>query len=131
MRNYAVQPNVVSYRCGACFTVLSLVCSEGYLLHLIDLLFSAAITACERSGQWTIAKQLLEEMCTAGLEPDVIVYNAVLSAFAKGGQYERAIFLLDEMRGRGLKPDSISYSCCLLGKFSGSTQLPMCLSIFF
>jgi pentatricopeptide repeat protein len=70
--------------------------------------YNAAISACEKGGQWEKALQLLEEMQAKGVEPDVITYSATISACEKGGQWEKALQLLEEMRAKGLKPDVIT-----------------------
>ena len=72
--------------------------------------FSAAISACEKGGQWERALSLLDEMRERGVTPDVISFNAVISACEKAGKWERALWLLDEMRTRhGLAPTACTY----------------------
>jgi pentatricopeptide repeat protein len=41
---------------------------------------SAAISACEKGGQWEKVLQLLEEMRAKGVKPDVTTYAAVIGA---------------------------------------------------
>jgi pentatricopeptide repeat protein len=74
--------------------------------------YSAAISACEKGGQWEKALQLLEEMRAKDVEPNVITYNATTSACEKGGQCEKALQLLEEMRAKGVEPNVITYSEC-------------------
>ena len=62
------------------------------------LIYSAAITACERAKNkkyWRHALVLFDEMKRAGIAPDAIIYNAAISACEKGSQWERALELLE------------------------------------
>ena len=72
--------------------------------------YSAAISACEKGGQWKHALRVLEEMRSSGTKPTVISYSAAISACEKGGQWERALELLEEMKSTGVEPDVISYN---------------------
>ena len=75
--------------------------------------FSAAISACEKGGQWERALALLEEMRERAWSRNVISFNAAISACEKGGRWERALSLLDEMREAGVEPDVISFSAAI------------------
>ena len=46
--------------------------------------YSAAISACEKGGQWQRALQLLEDMQAKGIPADTITYSAAISACEKG-----------------------------------------------
>merc|ERR1711966_224535 len=70
--------------------------------------YSAAISACGKSGQWKTALLLLKEMRGADLTPNVITYSAAISACEKGGQREKALSLLKQMRGLGLKSNAVT-----------------------
>ena len=49
-------------------------------LELNIITYSAAISACEKGGQWERAVALLDEARERGLEPTIITYNAVMEA---------------------------------------------------
>ena len=66
---------------------------------------SAAITACECSGQWQLAMELL-----APVPPNLVMCNAALSACAQGAQWQLALELLVSMRHESLQADVISYN---------------------
>ena len=75
--------------------------------------FSAAISACEKGGQWERALLLLDEMRRCGVKQDIFGFSAAISACAKGGQWERALSLLNEMRESGVEPNEFSYSSAI------------------
>jgi pentatricopeptide repeat protein len=75
--------------------------------------YNAAISACEKSGQWEKALELLREMDNRIIKPKVISYCAAISACEKGCQWEKALELLREMDKRGIKPDVISYNAAI------------------
>ena len=49
--------------------------------------YTAAMSACEKGGQWQRVLEFLEGMPQRALTPNVISYNAATSACAKGGQW--------------------------------------------
>ena len=53
-------------------------CKEGVTGNVIS--FNAAISACEKGGQWQRALLLLDDMCMAGVTMDVISFSASESA---------------------------------------------------
>ncbi|CAK0868361.1 unnamed protein product [Prorocentrum cordatum] len=74
---------------------------------------NAAISACEKCGQWQRALVLLGEAEETSAEPDVLSYNAAISACDKGGKWQFAWLLINALRGNTLKPDCISYSAAI------------------
>ena len=53
--------------------------------------YSAAISACEKAGDWVRALQLLQGMATSLVEANAISYNAAISACEKAGDWVRAL----------------------------------------
>merc|ERR1712032_1644394 len=85
--------------------------SGGFLIHGIALVcYSAAISACEKGGQWQQALSLLSEKLESKLEPDIISYSAGITACEKGGAWHLALSLLIGMRESKLDPDVATYS---------------------
>ena len=74
--------------------------------------YSAAISACEKAGQWE-ALSLLREMPAAGLRPNVVSYNAAISACEKAGRCDDALSLLQKMREDGVQPNVISFNAAI------------------
>ena len=60
--------------------------NERYSVAQNTITYNAAISACEKGGQWERALVLLDEMGVAGVAPDAITYNSAISACAKGGE---------------------------------------------
>ena len=53
--------------------------------------YSAAISACEKAGDWVRALQLLQGMANSLVEANTISYNAAISACEKAGDKVRAL----------------------------------------
>eukprot|EP00438_Fugacium_kawagutii_P015561 Skav229987 [mRNA] locus=scaffold1837:98903:101212:+ [translate_table: standard] len=82
--------------------------------HQNTVSYSAAISACEKAGNWSVMLLLLEEMqlsgCGEGLSeqvrPNVVTCSACIAACEKGREWRRALELLRcmgrlEVRGAG------------------------------
>eukprot|EP00973_Karenia_brevis_P007863 1067095-Karenia_brevis.AAC.1 len=54
-------------------------------LKLDVISFNAAISTCEKNGQWQYVAPLFVEMRKEDLTPDVISFSAATSACDKGG----------------------------------------------
>ena len=87
--------------------------SERYRVVPNVYTYSAAISACEKGGQWKRALELFAEMERAGVARDVVIYNAAISACEKGGQWERALELFAEMERAGVARNVITYSAAI------------------
>ena len=59
--------------------------------------YNAAISACEKGGQWEHALDLLRAMCEERVWPDTTSYNAAMSAREKGKHWEETLHLLQKM----------------------------------
>ena len=76
--------------------------------------FSAAISACEKGGQWQRALALLDEMRAARVTPDVITFSAAISACARASQPDQAMRLWSEVRtSSSLVPDIVAFNAIL------------------
>jgi pentatricopeptide repeat protein len=63
---------------------------------------SAAISACEKGGQWERAVTLFESLTGLGVQPNVVTMSAVVEALDKVRKWERAMAVIDEGTSRGL-----------------------------
>ena len=75
--------------------------------------YSAAISACEKGGQWQEALTLFEVMFKAKVQPNVFSYSAAISACEKGGQWQEALTLFDAMPKAQNQPNVISYNAAI------------------
>ena len=75
--------------------------------------YSAAISACEKAGQWQVALKLLELMVASHVQPNVISYNAVISACTQGSQWEQALNLFEPMSLNRVWPNNVSYNAAM------------------
>ena len=66
------------------------------------IMYCAAISACEKGGQWQRALQLMEDMQAEGIPADTITYSAAISACEKGRQWQRALRLMKDMQAEGI-----------------------------
>ena len=62
---------------------------RGVIQNIIS--YSAAISACEKGGQWEKPLELLKSMEVRGVEPDAISYNAAMSAFSYCPHFSHAL----------------------------------------
>mgnify|MGYP002176495480 CR=1 FL=1 len=74
--------------------------------------YSAAISACEKGGQWQHALALLQTMCDERVWPDTTSYSAAISACEKGKHWEVALELLKECK-TWTTANTISYNAAI------------------
>ncbi|CAE8660460.1 unnamed protein product [Polarella glacialis] len=82
---------------------------------------NAAISACEKGGQWQLATSLLEQMPRF---PDEISFNSAITACQKYGPWSIALSFLQQMPEVGLTPNEMSYNA-VVGAFLRSEDLAM------
>eukprot|EP00434_Breviolum_minutum_P025667 symbB.v1.2.022682.t1/scaffold2025.1/size93651/5 len=75
--------------------------------------FSAAISACEKAGEWRSALNILWEMKGRKLSADTIACSAAISACEKAAQWEVALQLLCNMQPAKLYASGITYSATI------------------
>ncbi|CAE8614196.1 unnamed protein product [Polarella glacialis] len=93
-----------------------------------EITYSAAVSACQKGGQWQLALGLLNSMPGMSLIPNEVSYNSAISACGKGGQWQLALILLSQMPDRRLVPNEISYNaaisaCEKVGQWQGALVL--------
>lgn len=65
-------------------------------------MYTAAIWTAERSGNYTFAAEVLQEMKSQGVKANCISYTGVISAAARGGRVDEAIALYEEFKEGGV-----------------------------
>eukprot|EP00898_Chlorokybus_atmophyticus_P008320 jgi/Chlat1/848/Chrsp104S01190 len=86
------------------------------------LAYNVLLKAYSRSTRPQEADRILQEMISAGVQPDRISYNAVLSAAVRGGDLNRARAVVNEMReaaeqrnDKSLLPNASTYTTLVKG----------------
>jgi pentatricopeptide repeat protein len=75
------------------------------------VVYTAAIAACTKGGQWEQALRVFEQMATdPQCSPDAVAYNHALSACASAGQWERAQAMFARMKEERVAPTGPTYS---------------------
>ncbi|CAE8673214.1 unnamed protein product, partial [Polarella glacialis] len=74
---------------------------------------NAAISACEKGGQWQFALDLLGNMPRTKLLPDVISCSAAISACEKANQWLIALNLLRSMPEMTVSPSEITWNAVI------------------
>jgi pentatricopeptide repeat domain-containing protein 1 len=62
---------------------------------------SAAISVCEKGGQWERALGLFESMKGRGLQPNITTLNAAIEAVDAASQYQSAMDKMIDARACG------------------------------
>ncbi|OLQ06731.1 Pentatricopeptide repeat-containing protein, chloroplastic [Symbiodinium microadriaticum] len=75
--------------------------------------YSAAISSCEKCGQWPQALHLLAEMQEDEVEPNVYSFSAAISACAVDGQWQNAFLVFWKMVSAGVTPNLITLNAAL------------------
>jgi pentatricopeptide repeat protein len=75
--------------------------------------YKHALRACDVSGEWRRALNILRMMREAGLAPDTLVYGNVMNACARDGRVQTVLQLLAQMRTEGLQPNAFCYNAAI------------------
>jgi len=86
----------------------------------IDMIsFNAAISACEKAGQWERVLSMLSELKKSGTTPSALSFNVAVSACQKDGQWERGLAFLSELREASMTPDVMGFNAAILASDRG------------
>lgn len=75
--------------------------------------YTAAVSACEKGGQWQIALYLLDEMPLVKVTPEVNAYCAAMTACERGGQWQAALSLFQQMQTNQISANNVAYNALL------------------
>ena len=70
--------------------------------------YTAAISVCERAGQWQKGLWILESMCASMIQADTVAYNSAIASCGNAGQWEWAIALFVKLGDQGLQCNIIT-----------------------
>lgn len=93
-------------------------------------LANAAISACDRGGQWQKALEYFDKMDQMRIPRDAITYSATISSLGKGKQWEGALRVFDHMKKSGIKADVVT-CCSLINALEKSGQWEMAEALFY
>merc|ERR1719265_3029147 len=80
------------------------------------VMFNTIIDACARVGRMESVTDLLEDMKTYGVRPNLITYSTMIKGHCQSGDIQTAFTLLGQMKlTTNLKPDEIMYNSLLDG----------------
>ena len=71
-------------------------------MEALPISYNAAISACEKGGEWVKALELLSTMVQDKVEVNTITYNAAISAYERSGRAAEAIALGEKMEAAGV-----------------------------
>ncbi|GBG65332.1 hypothetical protein CBR_g50368 [Chara braunii] len=72
--------------------------------------FNTIMHAYAMEGRWKKAMDILTQMESAGILPNVVTYNILINAFAVAGMFKQAEEIFGRMERSGMHPDVVSYS---------------------
>ena len=75
--------------------------------------YKHVLRACDLSGEWRRALNILKMMKENGLPSDTLVYGNVMNACARDGRAQTVLQLLAQMRSEGLQPNSFCYNAAI------------------
>merc|ERR1719498_104680 len=74
------------------------------------------LDACAKSSNMHRAVELLGDMRTSGVEPDIITYSTIVKGYCASGDVDRAFSVLEDMKSDDkFAPDEIMYNSILDG----------------
>jgi len=80
------------------------------------VIYTAAISACEREGATETTDLLLQQMVSKGILPTARTFNAIMAIRPKVSEtegYVQALDILRRMREEGVEPDVFSYTLAI------------------
>merc|ERR1719408_18402 len=85
-------------------------------IDLSIVMYNTLIDACARCGRMDHLPQILEDMKSNHLKPNVITYSTMLKGHCQNGNIQEGFAILEQMRKDAkLKPDEIVYNSLLDG----------------
>ena len=74
---------------------------------------SAAISACEKAGQWKAACEVLRFSATARIRVDIVACSAAIAACSRSGEWQQAFGLLEKMAKEQIRQDTVACTAAI------------------
>merc|ERR1740117_2656095 len=85
-------------------------------VELSIVMYNTLIDACARCGRMEQLENILSDMKTNRVKPNVITYSTMLKGHCQNGDIQKAFLILEQMKKDShLKPDEIMYNSLLDG----------------
>ncbi|CAI0376483.1 unnamed protein product [Linum tenue] len=117
MLSMGVAPDQIS-----CKTIIRSLClrdvyqAKNYLIYiqkavvLEPLVWNLVLDGLARLGDLDTADEILKQMLSKGVEPNVYTYNALILACMRKGDINTAITRKEDMLSKGINPDVVTYN---------------------
>ena len=79
------------------------------------VVLNTLLDACCRCGDLASAGQLLDDMASLDIAPDLITYSTLIKGYCQKGDLDKALELFGAMRRRGIRADAIVFNSLLDG----------------
>ncbi|OLP94976.1 Pentatricopeptide repeat-containing protein, chloroplastic [Symbiodinium microadriaticum] len=96
---------------------------------LSPVLYSAALSACDKGQQWRSGLQVLTTLRLERGEVDTALYNGAISMCAKAQQWQHSLALFQDLQEDRLQPDLITHNS-LVSAFEKGGQWQRALAAF-
>merc|ERR1719272_836203 len=84
--------------------------------ELSVIMFNTLIDTCARCGRMDYLPNLLADMKTQRLTPNIVTYSTMLKGYCQNGEVQKGFAILEQMKTEAhLKPDEIMYNSLLDG----------------
>eukprot|EP00435_Cladocopium_sp_Y103_P052331 s929_g16.t1 len=102
--------------------------ADAYKVQLNVVVYGAALSVCEQSGQLAMAMHLFNDMCQKELEANLVIYNTIISSCAVAGAWLKASEFLEDMERCHQAADVVTCSSLMHGCVLGSVW-PLALQL--
>ncbi|CAK9100075.1 unnamed protein product [Durusdinium trenchii] len=79
------------------------------------ILYSVAVTSCERGQQLALGISLLRRAERQKIQPDTVMYNTLISSCATSSQWPCCVHVLSQLKQAAVPADVISFNSALKG----------------
>ena len=81
--------------------------------------YTSAMNACEKSGCWNVALELLQSMHLEHVSPNSFTYSSAISSCGKAQRWQHALALFEQVSIMRLVPDVVTYNATISASEKG------------